>query len=130
MHAFPESPTDKIVYFVRHGQSEANALPIFQGPDSPLDEIGKQQAAIIAERVSRVPFEALISSSFPRAKETAQAIGKMTGKQPEYSDLFVERIKPSSINGKPYADEHANLVWRALKKNPAGVCRCIMITLI
>jgi broad specificity phosphatase PhoE len=32
--------------------------------------------------------------------------------EPEYSELFVERIKPSRTGGKPYYDEEANALWR------------------
>jgi broad specificity phosphatase PhoE len=30
----------------------------------------------------------------------------------EYSDLFVERIKPMSINGKPDDDKEASVIWK------------------
>lgn len=102
---------EKTVYFVRHGQSEANVAPIIQPPDSPLTEKGRKQADHIAERVSKLKFEALIVSPALRAKETAEAIAKVTGKVPEYSDLFVERIKPVSINGKSYEDKQAVKIW-------------------
>jgi probable phosphoglycerate mutase len=103
---------EKIIYFVRHGQSVDNAAPVFQAPDSPLSDKGREQAKKVAERVAKISFETLISSSFRRAKETAEAIGVATNKKPEYTDLLVERIKPASIAGKPYADEAANAIWR------------------
>lgn len=108
---------DKIVYFVRHGQSADNAAPVFQSPDSPLSEKGLKQAGLIADRVANLSFDGLISSPFERAKKTAEVIAKETGKIPEFSELFVERIKPTSINGKPYTDEQANLIWREWEKS-------------
>lgn len=102
----------KTVYFVRHGQSEANVAPEFQGPDSPLSARGIEQAHAVAERASRIEFDTLISSPFARALATAEAIAQVTGKEPEFSALFVERIKPTSINGKPYTDEKAAKLWR------------------
>lgn len=107
----------KIVYFVRHGQSADNVLPVFQSPESPLNEKGKQQALKIADRVSRLGFEALIASPFQRAKETAEVIERATGKTPEFSELFVERIKPTSINGKPYTDKAAHAAWRQWERS-------------
>ena len=112
-----QSIKKKIVYFVRHGQSEHNAAPVFQSPDSPLNEKGREQAGYLAARVSKLNFEKLISSPFERAKQTAQAITKTTSKNPEFSDLFVERIKPTFINGKPYADEKAGELWRKWEKS-------------
>lgn len=107
----------KTIYFVRHGQSNDNVAPVFQSPNSPLSEEGEKQAERIAERVSKLNFEALIASPFERAKQTAEAITKMTGKATEYSELFVERVKPTYINGKPYTDEKANTLWREWEKS-------------
>ena len=110
-------PPEKIVYFVRHGQSADNVAPRFQSPDSPLNEVGQKQAESVAERVGKLSFEALIASPFRRAKETAEAIAKTTGKEPEYSELFTERVKPTNINGKAYEDEQANTLWREWEKS-------------
>ena len=33
----------KVVYFVRHGQSEDNVAPVFQSPDSPLSAVGRHK---------------------------------------------------------------------------------------
>jgi len=101
------SDTKKIVYFVRHGQSEENILPIYQSPDSPLSQAGREQAGSVAERIAKIDFDVLISSPLPRTKETAEAITKITNKIPEYSELFVERVKPTRLNGKSTENEEA-----------------------
>jgi probable phosphoglycerate mutase len=108
---------DKIVYFVRHGQSEGNATPVFQPLDSPLNDVGKKQAEKIAERIAKLSFETLLVSPLSRTKVTAEAITKMTGKEPEYSELFVERVKPTQLSGKPYDDEEAKELWEAWEKS-------------
>lgn len=102
----------KTVYFVRHGQSVDNVIPVFQSPDSPLSEKGREQARIVAGRVAELSFDALIASPFQRAKETAMAIEKITGKKGELSNLFIERVKPTSINGKSFDDAKAGLTWK------------------
>lgn len=107
----------KIVYFVRHGESIDNALPVFQSYDSPLSKRGHAQAQKLGERIKHLDFEALIASPQIRAQETAQAISKHTGKQIESSDLFIERFKPSSIDGKPWNDTLANKIWREWEKS-------------
>lgn len=107
-----DNEIEKIVYFVRHGQSEDNVAPVFQSPDSPLSERGKKQAESIAQRVSKLAFDVLIASPLTRAKQTAEIIAKTTRKQPEYSRLFAERSNPTYVNGKPYTDEKANALWR------------------
>lgn len=103
----------KTVYFVRHGQSVDNVLPVFQSVDSPLSDKCIVQAKNIAERLSTVEFDKLITSPLQRAKETATYISEKTNKDLVISDLFVERIKPSEISGKSWTDKEANKVWRA-----------------
>lgn len=101
----------KLVYFVRHGQSVDNISPVFQSEDTPLSENGIRQAKFIADRVSHLQFDALIASPLRRTKQTSAAISEATGMAVEYSDLFVERIKPASISGKPFTDKKASDIW-------------------
>ena len=108
---------EKTIYFVRHGQSVDNVSPVFQSLESPLSKVGLEQAEKIAQRISKLTFDALLSSPLPRARQTADEISKATGINPEFSDIFVERVKPSSVVGKPYTDEKANSTWRAWEKS-------------
>jgi probable phosphoglycerate mutase len=100
----------KTVYLVRHGESEGNAGPFFQGLDSPLTEKGKQQALEIAGRCSGLPVDLLVASPAKRTEETAQAIADKINKPIEWSELFVERRRPSEIIGKRKDDPDAKLV--------------------
>lgn len=103
----------KTVYFVRHGQSEGNVTQAFQPTDSPLSSQGEVQAQQLAKRTSSLAFDALIASPFLRARQTAEVIAATTGKEPHYSDLFVERLKPTSIYNKPFTDPQAQEVYQA-----------------
>lgn len=107
----------KTVYLVRHGQSEHNISPVYQGKDAPLSTAGLAQADKIAERASQLSFDALIASPLPRARQTAEAIARATGKQPDFSELFVEVDKPSRIEGMPFGDESADEAWRAWQRS-------------
>ena len=91
----------KDVYFVRHGESEANARSqaIYKGRNSPLTERGLEQAERIADRVSKLSFDVLVASPWERAKQTAEAIAKKTGKEIVFSDLFTETRGPTSCMG-------------------------------
>ena len=63
------------LYFVRHGQTKANADGVLQGQtDVPLDEVGVQQAKLLASRLKNVHFDKIYSSDLSRALVTAQAI--------------------------------------------------------
>jgi broad specificity phosphatase PhoE len=62
-------------YIVRHGQTEWNAQGRYQGQkDSPLTELGVQQAKKIAQRFKDHSFDAIFSSDLLRAKRTAEFI--------------------------------------------------------
>jgi probable phosphoglycerate mutase len=108
--------TGKIVYLVRHGESEGNIAPVFQSTDSPLSEKGHEQARRVAQRIAKLSFDTLIVSPMERTRQTAEAITQVTGKEPVYSDLFVELLKPSRLNGRPYSDEEADTLWREWEK--------------
>src|SRR3989344_1714891 len=104
----------KTVYFVRHGQSEGNVGSVFQHADSPLTAKGIKQAEFIAERCTRLPIDVIISSTQPRAADTAQIISEKTKHEVELSDLFRERKKPSSLEDKPLDDAGAQKIISSL----------------
>ena len=108
---------EKTVYLVRHGQSELNVAPIFQGLESPLSQKGQEQAQYLAERFTNITFDTLIASPLERARQTATVIGQTTGKTPEYSELFVECKKPTVIHNKSYEDTEASIIWKNWQKS-------------
>lgn len=112
MHLKPNSSIEKIIYLVRHGESEENAAPVFQSPSAKLSAKGQQQAEFIAQRILSIPFDVLISSPLQRTRQTAEAISKATGRPVEFSELFVESIRPTSVHSKPYTDKQASEVWQ------------------
>lgn len=85
----------KTIYFVRHGESETNAGAINKGFHAQLTEKGRQQAHLIAERCARLPAQIIIASTMPRAADTASIIAARTSLLIDYSELFVERRRPS-----------------------------------
>ncbi|CAA7395816.1 unnamed protein product [Spirodela intermedia] len=72
-HCFAE------VVVVRHGETAWNASRIIQGHlDAELNDVGKNQASLVGDRLSREPkFAAVYSSDLKRAAETAQIIARM-----------------------------------------------------
>jgi broad specificity phosphatase PhoE len=107
----------KTIYFVRHGETDANTQAVFQSSDAPLNESGKSQARLIAERIKKIPFDTLLSSPWPRAAETVKIISEVTGKNPEFNKIFVERIKPKAVEGKKFNDPEAMSLWKKWEKS-------------
>ena len=97
----------KTVYLIRHGQSEGNIGEVFQDNESSLTERGRSQALHLARRMAKLDIELLVASPWQRARETAEAVAKAINKPIEFSDLFVERIRPSSSAGKFRSDPQA-----------------------
>lgn len=64
-------------YLVRHGQTVWNTLGQTQGHgNSPLTELGIQQAKDLAEALKEYPIDIIYCSDLGRAVETAEIIGK------------------------------------------------------
>jgi broad specificity phosphatase PhoE len=97
----------KKLYFVRHGESTGNAGDFRQGPDTPLSSKGEAQAKLVAERFRNIEIDKIVVSTYTRASQTAEYINEILHKDIEYSDLLVERIKPSKVVGKHKDDPTA-----------------------
>lgn len=69
------------LYFVRHGESEANTLHVFsnRGLKHGLTEKGRQQAETLAEKLKDIKFDAIYTSPLLRAIETSEVISKRLG---------------------------------------------------
>ncbi len=67
--------------FVRHGETDWNKQLRAQGgtSDIPLNETGKEQARNLAQELKGQLYDAIISSSLSRAKETADILSKELG---------------------------------------------------
>lgn len=69
------------IYFVRHGESEANIAHIFSNRDLPhrLTEKGLAQAQALADMLCSQSITAIYSSPIPRAHQTAEIVANMCG---------------------------------------------------
>ncbi len=68
------------IYFVRHGQSEANLTKCFAGHlDLPLTDLGRQQAECTADFLADKPLSAVYSSDLARAYDTAVTVADRHG---------------------------------------------------
>lgn len=69
---------------VRHGETEGNVSRRLQGSEDPLTERGRRQARELAAHLSgRRDVSALYASPYRRAFDTARAIGRSLGFEPE-----------------------------------------------
>lgn len=66
------------LYFVRHGESEANLLRVFsnRGLRHGLTDKGRQQALALAHNLKAIPVAKLFSSPLLRAAQTAEILSE------------------------------------------------------
>lgn len=71
----------KTIYFVRHGQAQANIDRVFAGCllDSPLTRKGLEQADLAAKALQGKTFDMIVSSPLQRANATAERIARRLG---------------------------------------------------
>jgi len=112
-----EERVEKLVYFIRHGESTQNFGNVFQGPDSVLTERGKKQAQFVADRTRSLGAEVVLTSPFIRARETAQTIVAATHLPLVEELLFREFSPPTSLIGKPRNTEEGRNYIRKLQAN-------------
>lgn len=63
---------DTYIYFLRHGETDANKIVMVQGhTDIPLNSNGLQQAQLAGARLRKIHFDAIYSSDLSRAADTA-----------------------------------------------------------
>ena len=65
---------------VRHGETDWNAEGKLQGhTDRPLNDYGRRQAQILADRLAKEKIDAVYASDLCRARETAEILGERLG---------------------------------------------------
>ena len=108
----------KTIYLVRHGEAEINPTaekkPVHvKGALADLTPRGFIQADKIAERITRLPVQTIIASTMTRAQQTASVISKRINLPIESSDLFTERVEPSSLIGLVWDDPETQRQFRS-----------------
>ncbi len=91
---------------VRHAQSEANAAGVFTGSmDVSLTDLGRRQAAALAERLAGMTVTAVYSSTLRRAQDTARPTAERFGLEVQ----AVEALRESGLG------EAEGLAWAAVR---------------
>ena len=97
-----------MIYFVRHGLSEANVKKVFAGQkdDSPLVEEGRQQAKETGQKIIKegIKIDKIVSPPSIRALETAQIVASVLGFNNEdiVIDNRINEYDMGSLSGTPW----------------------------
>lgn len=101
-----------LLYIVRHGITEWNALKKVQGcVDIPLAEEGIRLAVKTGEALKEVPFDLCFTSPLIRARKTAELVlGTRAGTIPMIEDARIQEINFGVLEGTRFKDEKGNVV--------------------
>lgn len=104
----------QVFYLVRHAEKLPSAA------DVGLSRRGREDAALLAERMAWKRPTSLHSSPVVRARETADAIARATGLQPTFDARLVER----QLVREMLSDEEFRIAWTRSERErdfaPAG----------
>ena len=63
------------LYLIRHGETDANKSGVLMGStDIPLNDTGRQQAALLRDRINALEVDSIFASPLTRAVETASVV--------------------------------------------------------
>jgi probable phosphoglycerate mutase len=93
------------IYVIRHGETDNNAGGIRQSREGYLSDDGIQQARALAQNLSAITIDSIFTSTYPRAKQTADIISSLGAKLLVQESEYLTEVKlPSEVVGKPKDD--------------------------
>lgn len=95
------------IILIRHGETDLNRARTLQPPETPLSELGRQQAGLLASSLRDRRVDAILSSDLARAAETAEAVATELELSVQYSALLHER-NFGDLRGQPYSSLSVN----------------------
>lgn len=113
------------IYLVRHGQAQCNLDRIITGQtESPLTDVGRDEARKLKERLGAIHFDRVVSSDLSRAVETAKSLVGTDATIEQFPELRERTFgklegEPDSVL-KPLLNAHAQLPPQQQWNTPLG----------
>src|SRR3989344_1235592 len=104
------------LYFVRHGETNSNLQKSVVNFNDELTDNGRKQAQQLAELISNISIDIIITSPHKRAKETAVIISKKVNQEIQDVTLLGERKWPSQLEGKLLTDPEVEKYFNISKE--------------
>jgi broad specificity phosphatase PhoE len=123
------------IYLIRHGQTNGNRDRVVQTPDTPLSDLGHQQAKQLARKFQSISIEHILCSDYIRTQQTAaplralkeskftlepllreRSFGDLRGKAYDDidADFFTKEYKPPNGETHPLFVERVNIAWQSI----------------
>lgn len=111
-----QSKMKKTFILFRHGQTDYNLCERLHGQlDIPLNETGKEQAAVLAEKLKNYRMQVIYTSPLKRAVQTAQIVGSLCGVR---YGLF-DNLQEANFG------EAEGMMWADVKKKYPHICKTL-----
>jgi broad specificity phosphatase PhoE len=95
------------IFLVRHGETNGNRDRIVQNADTPLSDLGNQQARQLIRAFSDKPVQRILCSDYLRTQQTAQPLQQQQSCALLLSPLLRER-NFGDLRGQHYKDIEAD----------------------
>ncbi|WP_159698651.1 MSMEG_4193 family putative phosphomutase [Arthrobacter sp. 18067] len=112
------------VILVRHGRTTANATGVLAGRavGVSLDQMGREQAALTADRLAAVPVIGVVSSPLERCQQTAQLIlARQAGTPYAPVDSDLTECDYGQWQGRALSDLASEDLWSVVQSQPSAV---------
>ena len=109
------------VILLRHGRTTANTGGVLAGwtPGVQLDETGTAQVGAVAERLSKVPLAAVVSSPLERCRQTADAVAAGRDIVVQADDRLGE-ARYGDWTGRTIKELVKEPLWKVVQQHPSA----------
>src|SRR5450759_1475236 len=107
---------------IRHGRTSSNANGTLAGwtEGVGLDDIGRAQAADVAERLRGLPIRVLVSSPLQRCVETAQIVVSSLADVTIRTDERLGECRYGAWTGRSLKELAKEPLWRTVQDQPSA----------
>ncbi|QSZ48752.1 histidine phosphatase family protein [Arthrobacter sp. D5-1] len=112
------------VILVRHGRTTANATGLLAGRTAgvSLDQVGREQAALTADRLAAVPIVGVVSSPLERCRQTARVIlDRQAGTPYAPVEIDITECDYGQWQGRMLSDLATEDLWPVVQTQPSAV---------
>ena len=109
------------VILLRHGRSTSNTAGTLAGrsPGVDLDERGREQVALVTERLGALPIEEIVRSPLQRCEQTVRPLSERRGLAPVVDDRLAE-VDYGSWTGRTIKELLSEPLWKVVQQHPSA----------
>lgn len=109
------------VILLRHGRSTSNTSGVLAGRTEgvELDDLGREQAAQVVERLDGLPIKAVVRSPLLRCRRTVEPLAAALGLEPLVDERLAE-VDYGSWTGRKISELTSEPLWRVVQAQPSA----------